>query len=431
MSILGDDSWLAEAGLGDLDLMKQVRGTDALDSLEGPVPAPPAPPTAEEPEEEEFQLTPLPKMPDWCRKLFHTEVGATMEDITVDSGWYEVLYGCLPEQELDEFFGQQGKQCFLFQGDYGVGSSTIAEAFGNSFLQYKGIFASVKGRHLDGADAHDMEQRVRQLFQVAEKGIPTCIKIDRLETSRDPELLKQLILEYAEDCGEEVPLHLIVILRSEEEVSSLWQSVFTVCRFQVPDEKERKRFFQDKRNHLPLCDLTDEKVVELTQGLNYNQLKKLVRLSRMWLKNRVFQDDKRYKNMQDVKIAVEIRELGITLNTFLKLVEQIKGPEKPGEPGEVQPPVQQIQLVLPEGFTPIITAPASTAAISNEPAQQGPKTIKLDSDNTIKEKSEEEIMELYLAEEEHPELRGKGVPDSFSPTVEDLRKSSGYFENLL
>ena len=222
----------------------------------------------------------------WISNLIIERPGYDLTDILAGGVWKEVILGCIPCPGLDEGFGIQGMNAFCFYGQQGTGKHTTALAFAGSIPEEEyraGGFRTflVSGSDLEGSGTVSPERRLRMVFEEAVKG-PSAVILEDLRS--DP--LREAAVRECLRCRSAENLTVFLIEEDLSRVRESWQRAMLLCRFELPSYEERLAFFHDSENRMPRRGgrPTESALAEKTEGMNYIQMKNLVRMIRLRVK---------------------------------------------------------------------------------------------------------------------------------------------------
>ncbi|MGM9593361.1 MAG: AAA family ATPase [Candidatus Onthomonas sp.] len=302
--------------------------------------------------------------------------------------WGDVLRGCVPSEDSRierELFLLPQRKCFFLCGPAGTGKRQLATALAGT-LQVSYQCFTVRGRRLRSAQTEALEDCVDELIARAEEQ-STFLLLE--QPSRYPAgvQLLELLMEELEACGNGLPLILVVCETDPAVFHPEWQDLMMYLPFSLPDQAERKEFFEEtfqqerrKRDKAAKLyhkfprdrNLSLDRMAEETKGFNYNQLLQLVNAIKLAL---VSQGDAYGSTAQELLAAIKGGQLVCTAQQFTRMVETIRQ-------SETQP---KAQATIPnQDYSEVLARLLQSAPASVVPGRASSRTASSQSQEQAK-----------------------------------------------
>ena len=338
---------------------------------------------------------------EWIKPYIIPRPAKGLGEITAAAFWRHTLMSCVPMEGFDSIFNIPLKNGFCFCGEPGTGKHRVAEAFAGSIpedeYETEGyVTCLISGSHLERERLEETEMRVRTLFRSL-MAKPAVLIIDSLHTDR----LRSLVAAEYEHCRPKFPFTLFVIEDQEEAVWSRWERSLMVCRFFLPDAKEREAFFRENGNRIPVGPWTGDGAVwaaEQTEGMNYSQLRTLVQFCSSYMKVKTMsQFDYDFERTLEAcslnKVYFEKKDLMNLLGAVqVRPVKEAPAaedmPEMPKEL-QVKEPVHLIIDNMPE-----IIQPAGQEQGKSSAGVFAPRTEEVEKPVSPEEEAEQDILKM-------------------------------------
>ena len=312
--------------------------------------------------------------------------------------WKKLLIGGLPLPGADKvFLNTRQLFCYCLFGPAGCGQRNLALAFAGD-CQRAGYKAyDVPGQVLRGENMMDTYNRVEEAFAVA-TAAPSVLLIE----NPGDFTVWECILSACERLDLREPLKLVVTEEDETVLSDSLKSVFFLCRFELPDEEDRARFFE---KYLPLAGSDEPSpagMANAATGLSYDDLVQLVNLLRLQLKANGLKQylAAKKRGLSEEELAGEmagLRESGeicLTMDLFedsLVMIRQQKLAAKRERRDGSLHVVLEGGIPVATGYAPGL-AGAPTGFVPGMPSGDIPKAT-VSGDEDLEEKSRSKVLE--------------------------------------
>ncbi|MBQ9155529.1 MAG: AAA family ATPase [Eubacterium sp.] len=287
--------------------------------------------------------------------------GLTLSEVKGPEFIKSVLTGCLPNQGMDDLLHVPAANHFCLYGPAGTGRHTLAQALAGSLCQHDYDYYHIYGYELpdEAEDAGTLEE----VFAKAAKN-PCLILAEDLDRDWQWNRIIRLIRKIPADS----PVNVVIIEEEDFLPRKSWIRDMTFLRLTLPNRKARERFFEDPENAMPRKDGEPafNWLAAKTEGLNYAQLKTVVRLMVLRLKAEAVDrfdgdDNKAFEAYQE-------GDFHYTTDQFEEVVEYVRdvrtaqpSRDAPGPGSQAMP----LNLVLGgNGFFPGVGMPAAMPADS-------------------------------------------------------------------
>ena len=292
----------------------------------------------------------------WAAKLETAPPSLRLTDTKEPAYWRSLMMGCLPNPKLDRIIRTSRLNCFCFCGPHGVGKHRLALSYAGTASEHGMRFLYATGEMLRQNTSDETRQRVLELFLEA-MAQPTVLLLERLTANDEREDVWNNVAQACADCKPKLPLTVIVIESDESAVREEWKRALLYCRFDLPNQLERKAFFASPENGMPrhkvsatVSEPSFSWLASETDGLNYVQLKTVIQMVRLQMKAEAMDEFR-----GDAQLTLEAYQQGgfyYTEELFRNTVEIVR--RKPKEESPAAPPIQ----VMLNGIAPVAEAPA-------------------------------------------------------------------------
>lgn len=208
--------------------------------------------------------------------------------------WKALLKSCVPDPDLDAYFGVEKTHAFLLCGPAGVGKTTLARALAGELGAVGYRFAAVPGEALKGESEEEDCGRIAALFRELEEAAADgetgwCLLLDDLTPlAGEKRAMRVLCVKLQDMAGAGLPFTAAATAESLELFPAFLDKYMIPCRISPPDEQERREYLEDmfeRRIHRE-SGLSYDWMVKQTEGLTYRELSDLSRLAGMLMKQK-------------------------------------------------------------------------------------------------------------------------------------------------
>ena len=216
----------------------------------------------------------------------------TLEALTGNVYWRQLLKGLIPVKDLDDIFHLGGRSCICLTGAPGAGKRTLALAFAGSAVQSGGMLFRLTEEMLADVPEEEIPACINLLFRTASDPhqFSDAHKVLMFEPRGRKKYWNALAAAYARLSGAAWVTVLIVEEDQKMAEASGIPDLLT-CLVTLPGKTDREAFFASNKNVLPRKGRTAAEkepshawMAEKTDGLNYSELNQIIRLIRLSLK---------------------------------------------------------------------------------------------------------------------------------------------------
>ncbi len=265
----------------------------------------------------------------------------TWEDIgdleDVKSKIREIVELPMKHPELFQRLGIEPPKGVLLYGPPGVGKTLLARALANEIGAY---FTSINGPEVMSKFYGESEQRLREIFEEAEKNSPSIVfidEIDALAPKREEstgEVEKRVVAQLLTLMDGIRGRGKMVVIGATNRPDAVDPALRRPGRFdreieiRPPDTKGRKEILSVHTRNMPLTDEGPEKVdldkiAELTNGYTGADLAALTKEAAIVALRRFMQDNK--INFDTPQIPADVlKELRVTMSDFMEAMKTIQ-----------------------------------------------------------------------------------------------------------
>ncbi|MEM3911879.1 MAG: CDC48 family AAA ATPase, partial [Saccharolobus sp.] len=268
------------------------------------------------------------------------EVGAlpkvTWEDIgdldEVKEKIREMIELPMRHPEIFQHLGMEPPKGVLLYGPPGVGKTLLARAIANEVGAY---FTSINGPEIMSKFYGESEQRLREIFEEAEKNAPAIIFIDEIDAiapkreETTGEVEKRVVAQLLALMDGIKGRGKVVVIGATNRPNDIDPALRRPGRFdreieiRPPDAKARKEILQVHTRNMPLAEDVDlDKISEQTHGYTGADLAALAREAAMNAL-RQFLRDKKINLEQEIPINA-LKELKVKMQDFIDAMKFIQ-----------------------------------------------------------------------------------------------------------
>ncbi|MEM0016070.1 MAG: CDC48 family AAA ATPase, partial [Saccharolobus sp.] len=268
------------------------------------------------------------------------EVGAlpkvTWEDIgdldEVKEKIREMIELPMRHPEIFQHLGMEPPKGVLLYGPPGVGKTLLARAIANEVGAY---FTSINGPEIMSKFYGESEQRLREIFEEAEKNAPAIIFIDEIDAiapkreETTGEVEKRVVAQLLALMDGIKGRGKVVVIGATNRPNDIDPALRRPGRFdreieiRPPDAKARKEILQVHTRNMPLAEDVDlDKISEQTHGYTGADLAALAREAAMNALRR-FLRDKKINLEQEIPINA-LKELKVKMQDFIDAMKFIQ-----------------------------------------------------------------------------------------------------------
>lgn len=299
----------------------------------------------------------------WLTEQLQSPPKDDLKKLKVDTYWLRLMKSAVPVPELDVMLGISNSNSFLFCGPSGCGKRSLAVAMAGTLCQLGYQYVHVSGRDLD----EDLRHRVQAIFRQIDQDKPMILICEDLESSANMWELGVCLGQMAQVCREQkLPLTMIVIAKSDEDLPDALLRNLYMCRFTLPDLQERTAFYEAALgSKFPLRQgLTPRDLAVASEGLQLRQLVQTLRFMMLSLKELALTEYRSHFAM--AAEAIRGKELVVDMPMFRSIVAHIKAPEKAA-------PSQSVVQVVQAVGSPVGAASMTADAGKKQPESQTEK----------------------------------------------------------
>jgi len=265
----------------------------------------------------------------------------TWEDIgdleDVKSKIREIVELPMKHPEVFQHLGIEPPKGVLLYGPPGVGKTLLARALANEIGAY---FTSINGPEIMSKFYGESEQRLREIFDEAEKNAPSIVFIDEIDAiapkreESTGEVEKRVVAQLLTLMDGIKGRGKIVIIGATNRPDAVDQALRRPGRFdreieiRPPDTKGRKDILQVHTRNMPLVDegpdkVDLDKIAELTNGYTGADLAALSKEAAIAALRRFTQEKK--INFDTPQIPADVlKELKVTMNDFMEAMKSVQ-----------------------------------------------------------------------------------------------------------
>ncbi|MCY0860229.1 MAG: CDC48 family AAA ATPase [Sulfolobaceae archaeon] len=251
----------------------------------------------------------------------------------------EIVELPMKHPEIFQHLGIEPPKGILLYGPPGTGKTLLARALANEIGAY---FTSINGPEIMSKFYGESEERLRQIFEEAEKNAPSIIFIDEIDAiapKREEvtgEVEKRVVAQLLTLMDGIKGRGRIIVIGATNRPDAVDPALRRPGRFdreieiRPPDEKARKEILQVHTRNVPLDvnseeerDKLLEKLAESTHGYTGADLAALVKEAAMSALRRFINEKK--INLEENRIPSEVlKDLKVTMNDFLEAMKSIQ-----------------------------------------------------------------------------------------------------------
>jgi len=235
--------------------------------------------------------------------------------------------------EVFQHLGIEPPKGVLLYGPPGVGKTLLARALANEIGAY---FTSINGPEIMSKFYGESEQRLREIFEEAEKNAPAIIFIDEIDAiapKREEvtgEVEKRVVSQLLTLMDGIKGRGKVIVIGATNRPDAVDPALRRPGRFdreieiRPPDAKARKEILQVHTRNMPLAEDVDlDKISEQTHGYTGADLAALAREAAMNALRRFINERK--INLEQEQIPVDVlKELKVTMQDFIDAMKFIQ-----------------------------------------------------------------------------------------------------------
>ncbi|PVU78732.1 AAA family ATPase [Sulfolobus islandicus] len=235
--------------------------------------------------------------------------------------------------EVFQHLGIEPPKGVLLYGPPGVGKTLLARALANEIGAY---FTSINGPEIMSKFYGESEQRLREIFEEAEKNAPAIIFIDEIDAiapKREEvtgEVEKRVVAQLLTLMDGIKGRGKVIVIGATNRPDAVDPALRRPGRFdreieiRPPDAKARKEILQVHTRNMPLAEDVDlDKISEQTHGYTGADLAALAREAAMNALRRFINEHK--INLEQEQIPVDVlKELKVTMQDFIDAMKFIQ-----------------------------------------------------------------------------------------------------------
>ncbi|WP_048061379.1 CDC48 family AAA ATPase [Hyperthermus butylicus] len=244
----------------------------------------------------------------------------------------EIVELPMKHPELFEHLGIEPPKGILLYGPPGVGKTLLAKALANEIGAY---FIAINGPEIMSKYYGESEQRLREIFEEAEKNAPSIIFIDEIDAiapRREEvtgEVEKRVVAQLLTLMDGLKERGRVIVIGATNRPDAIDPALRRPGRFdreieiRPPDKRARKEILQVHVRNMPLADDVDlDKIAEMTHGYTGADLAALAKEAAMNALRRFIKSGRIDLNKP---IPAEVlRELKVTMADFLEAMRHVQ-----------------------------------------------------------------------------------------------------------
>lgn len=261
----------------------------------------------------------------WEIESFYQDIPfGGLEYVSGQEVWKNLFYGCIPNQELEEWLCLPKTWCFLLSGESGTGKTYLAKGFAAEMGRHGYRFLLLDGMDFAGKSEAETIQRIEKMFQSVSNGERFFVLIQGLDRLPGRESAIAFAKETEKLKEQDFPVVITALTENQKAIFPALQRVFYICRLSLPDEAARIEYFTGSWSDSFLSGnprFSVERMAEITEGLNYTQLE-LIRMcvtGVMWT-----QGQKILKTTAAFRQAVESGGLQLSEKRFRQITAMVR-----------------------------------------------------------------------------------------------------------
>ncbi|MEJ2776561.1 CDC48 family AAA ATPase [Sulfolobaceae archaeon RB850M] len=245
----------------------------------------------------------------------------------------EIVEWPMRHPELFQRLGIEPPKGILLYGPPGNGKTLLARALANEIGAY---FITINGPEIMSKFYGESEQRLREIFQEAEKNAPSIIFIDEIDAiapKREEvtgEVEKRVVAQLLTLMDGIKGREKVIVIGATNRPEAIDPALRRPGRFdreieiKPPDTKGRKEILQVHTRNMPLAEDVDiDKLAEITYGYTGADLAALAKEAAITALRRFIQEKK--INLEQQTVPAEIlKELKVTMRDFLDAMKTIQ-----------------------------------------------------------------------------------------------------------
>jgi transitional endoplasmic reticulum ATPase len=245
----------------------------------------------------------------------------------------EIVEWPMKHPEIFERLGIEPPKGVLLYGPPGTGKTLLAKALANEIGAY---FITINGPEIMSKFYGESEQRLREIFQEAEKNAPSIIFIDEIDAiapKREEvvgEVEKRVVAQLLALMDGIKGRGKVIVIGATNRPDAIDPALRRPGRFdreieiRPPDTKARKEILQVHTRNVPLAEDVDlEKIAEITHGFTGADIAALVKEAALSALREFIKKGK--IKIDDPIIPPEVlKELKVTMNDFLNALKIVQ-----------------------------------------------------------------------------------------------------------
>ena len=261
----------------------------------------------------------------------------TFDDIIGNEFWKNVCRTCILKETASEFFAMPDTLGFLFCGEHGTGKTTFVQAFA-------GEMASLGYEFLSLTPSDLKKEEMDSFSSLLSSGEKYFVLIDGKIKKKS--INKKLLQIFSKLEEENLPVIFVLTAIFQEDFYTEWKSKCTLCQFELPNELERKTYFETSFNEVIALKegFTYLEMAKLTAGFDYLQLFECITFSKVKLLEFIMQN---YLELSEAVVLLTRKEEPLTKELFEEAIGAVKRKEKVKIEKKVEtPPKVQKEIIV-------------------------------------------------------------------------------------
>ncbi len=269
-------------------------------------------------------------MGQWLRTYEEKAPALRLDGLCGCGYWKALLKSCVPDPDLDAYFGVGRTHAFLLCGPAGVGKTTLARALAGELGAVGYRFAAVPGEALKGESEEEDCERIGELFLELEEAAASgetgwCLLLDDLTPlAEEKRAMRVLCMKLQGMAQAGLPFTAAATAESLALFPAFLDKYMIPCRISPPDEQERREYLEDmfeRRIHRE-SGLSYDWMVKQTEGFTYRELSDLSKLAGMLMKQKALD---LFGHRRDLMAeALKTGKISMTKDLFIQMTERLE-----------------------------------------------------------------------------------------------------------